>query len=63
MHDIGKILAHCEALCIPYKFNGRRLETDGVVLFCDGEGHIIDAHRKSKRLSTALLGGDGRERN
>lgn len=63
--DIGKIIAHLEVGSVAYKFNGRRLETDGAVLYCDDEGHIIDAKRKAENLvkeSSALIGCDARMR-
>jgi hypothetical protein len=65
LKDIGKIIAHLELASVDYRFNGRRLETDGAVLYCDDEGHIIDAKRKDDNpapVARGLIGVDARLR-
>jgi hypothetical protein len=64
MRDIAKIIVHLEAVGIDYRFNGRRLETDGAVLYCDDEGMVINAKRKpsNKYDPQSLIGGDARMR-
>lgn len=60
--DIGKIVSHLELAGIAYTFNGRRLETDAAVLYCDDAGVIIDAKLKDAKPVTGLLAVDARLR-
>lgn len=61
--DIAKIIAHLELASIAYTFNGRRLETDGAVLYCDDSGKIIDAKRKDGNVPpVGLIAVDARLR-
>ena len=61
--DITKILLHLEVANIDYRFNGRRLETDNAVMFCDDSGAIIIAKRKdADEPPTGLLACDARMR-
>lgn len=66
MKDIAKLIVNLEIAGIGYTFDGRRLETDGVVLFVDDQGRIELARRKRgnpPKHSTGLVNGDARERD
>jgi hypothetical protein len=61
--DIAKVIVHLEVANIDYRFNGRRLETDNAVMFCDDTGAIVSAKRKdADEPPTGLLAGDARTR-
>ena len=66
MTDIAKLIVALEVGNIDYTFDGRRLETDGAVLFVDSAGGIELARRKRgnpPKHHGGLVNGDARERD
>lgn len=49
MKEIAKLIVACEVAGIPYTFDGRKLQTDAVVIIADAEGRILSATKKNNR--------------
>ena len=68
MKDSGRIIAMLELACIPYRFDGRKLETDGAILVFSDNGTLDYARKRNGRIADVayktggLLNGDARER-